>query len=403
MCSAGSFTWPVGVSTNGPYTLLSGLQTNLVFTPTADWSTENDLKSHKYNHHTRIAYLGSTIFVAHSSAGTNEADSGQQTVVQFSRDYGTNWSDPVLVCPAQSTWKAVPFENGARISYPRNFQILSNALYLVSAIDQCDTSGGEHYIGIALVACRLFEDGTLGPLFRISTADYTPLSGKPYIAYDSDLGPPLYSYSKIYGTWGGTWASAPDSDWHWKYVTNGPGFSITVSEPNTFSVDGSANNLTRLWRNADFPDYWFVWQADSTDGGLSWTKPQATTVPNGATEITGMSLNDLRYVIISNPAHSGRDPLYLAITAPASMDITTVGAIQQGVSSVPVYASATKTGGAAYPSVVQKANYLYVAYSIHKESIGFSRILIPGRNGNDNDKIKHSWISSFRTLTLKGK
>lgn len=383
------FDWPAGISTNGPYTLVSVVSNSTVFMPSSASATENDLESHKYNHHTRIAVFSNRVFIAHSSYPTNETDAGGQTVIHYSTNHGVSWSSPALVCPPQSSWQTISNccgLDGSRIAYPRNFQILSNKLYLVSAVDQVHVIGGvsQFLVGIALMANEIGLDGTVGTIFRISPANYTNIDSKPFVAYDSTLGPPIYSYSKLYGTWGGSTPFDTQSDWiGWTYQN-----PYNYVEPSTFSQDGSSLNFFRLWRSISSVLY--IALSTSSDGGGTWSALSDLTVPNSPSEMSGIRLMDGSFCIIGNPqglgpGGGGRDPLFLAKSSSSSTALTNVWAIRQGISGTPTYAGNYKGGGASYNDVVQVGNYLYVSYSIQKESIGFSRVLIPGLDDNNND------------------
>lgn len=76
-----------------------------------------------------------------------------------------------------------------------------------------------------------------------------------------------------------------------------------------------------------------------------------------------------------------RDPLFLAITDVDSVNVTDVYAIRQGLSDTPTYTGAGKHGGASYVSAIEVdvagTPYLYIAYSLQKETIGFSKLPIP--------------------------
>lgn len=373
------FSWPSATDVKGPYPLVSVSQNTTVLTPPATPAiSESDLLTHQYRHHTRISAFGGLIFLAFSSAGTNEADGGMQCAMCISTNKGTNWSAPISVVPSQSQFTNLYFLAGSRISYPRDFEIYNGTNYLVCAVDDIESSGGLYY-GSALLAVACYTNGTIGPLLRISSATYPVVDGKSVASYDSTFGPGLMALSKVYGCWGGSSVNSAQSEWiGWWYSG-----SILLDEPNTFSVDGSTTNLYRIARASSS-----VMQSHSIDSGATWSASFGTSVPNAPSETTGLRLSTGQFVIIGNPVSGStlRDPLYLAITASNSTTITNVYAIRQGLSQVPTYPGFGKQGGAAYPSVCQNGNYLYVGYSMQKESIGFSRVLIPGLPDNNNDQ-----------------
>ena len=83
----------------------------------------------------------------------------------------------------------------------------------------------------------------------------------------------------------------------------------------------------------------------------------------------------------------GRSGLLILIAT-----ITNVTSIRQGLTGTPTYSGTGKGGGAQYPDAVQVGNYLYVSYSMQKESIGFSRVLIPGLADDNSD----AWPSNYQ-------
>jgi hypothetical protein len=383
------FTWPA--SNTGPYTLAANMTSIVAFAPSAITSDETNLLSHKYHHHTRISAHQNAIYLAFSSNRTNEWDGGMQCGMVVSTNHGLNWSLPISIVPSQSVWTNSPVGSlpGSRYSYPRNFTLYNGTNYLVCAID--DVVGIGYEQGAALVARAVYPNGTVGSLFRITTNTYTPIDGKTAIDYDSTLGPPLLTDSKLFGCWGGSfaWDSTVASEWIGWLFSDPRGWT----EPNTFSVDGSATNFYRIWREVTdsvVENEYFLWQQQSTNTGSSWSTPVITEVPNNPSEIAGIRLSTGQYALVGNPKiyldqSMNRDPLYLAISAPNSTTITNVTAIVQGSTQQPIFPSTSKAGQAQYPSLCQNGNYIYVGYSIRKEDVGFSRVLIPGLVNNNND------------------
>ncbi len=115
------------------------------------------------------------------------------------------------------------------------------------------------------------------------------------------------------------------------YKTTGVEFLVGgVKAPDawqSFPVLGSASEL-----KAEEPDWWilpdnnlaavfrdnrrsgFLHRAFSTDDGRTWSKPVKTNFPDATSKISGLRLNDGRYVLVSNPNPNRRDPLTLAIS-----------------------------------------------------------------------------------------
>jgi len=391
----GTFTWPS--SNAGPYTLLStGVTSFLVSAPDGNPITESGMATHRYQHHTRIYNLGNNplgsnvIAIAYSSAFSNEADAGEQTGISFSTNRGTNWSAPLQVIPSQYPW-INNMSNGVtivgqRITYPRNFDTANGSNWLVSATDvYFDTS--MHEVGVGLIACAVLTNQTIGPLILISTNNYPQTNGMPLVVptYNSGMHDALMPNSIVYGRWGGRSQAYPTEWTHWWF----DGDNNWV-EPSTTSFNGSSTNLVRFWRctGGTSNEVHLVGQTHSTDSGSTWSAITFSQVPNAPSETCIIRLTDGRFAILGNPRNSfgqGRDPLFLAVTDTNSTSVVTVNAIRQGLSGVPVYIGWSKNGGASYVDAVQLGNYLYVSYSIAKEEIWFSRVLIPGLADNNND------------------
>jgi hypothetical protein len=382
------FKWPAGTNITGPYPLVPTIVNATVSAPNSSAATEGSIPSHKYSHHTGIAAQalsggGYMEWVAFSSNATNETDGGMQTAVCYSTDKGVTWSAPLLAVPSQSNWQLSQPTNivGSRYAYPRNFTLYNGTNYLIIGVDDLlDTGGDLHGAALYAIACN--TNGTLGTLFRISSAACPTVDGKTVPAYDSTLGPPLMIDSKIYGVWGGSTPNpgAPAEWTGWQQA-----LQQTYVEPTTFSVDGGATKFYRIWRGLN---NFYSSQAYTTDAGTNWTIPYPTEIPNTPSETRGLRLTDGRFAILGNPVSSSgtvyRDPLFLALTAANSVVVTNVYAIRQGISKDPIYAGYGKSGGASYVSAVQIGNHIHAAYSLEKETIGMSNFLIPGLAEDNN-------------------
>ena len=84
----------------------------------------------------------------------------------------------------------------------------------------------------------------------------------------------------------------------------------------------------------------------------------------------GMRVPDGR-ILLFGDVGSTRDPLYMSIHSSAGVQLS-LYALQQGISSTPTYAGTGKSGGSQYPGADFDGTNVAAAYSIHKESIGFT-------------------------------
>ncbi|MCB1225557.1 MAG: exo-alpha-sialidase [Verrucomicrobiales bacterium] len=105
------------------------------------------------------------------------------------------------------------------------------------------------------------------------------------------------------------------------------GGTRALDDWQSFPVLGTASELS-----AEEPDWWilpdqtlcavfrdnrrsgFLYRAFSTDDGRSWSPPVKTNFPDATSKISGLRLNDGRYVLVSNPNPKKRDPLTLSVS-----------------------------------------------------------------------------------------
>ncbi len=370
-----------GSGLTGTYPLIGVTSNYTVISPDGNTPVEGSLVTHRYRHHTRILNNGSgKTYVAFSSGGSNEDASGQQVAMCVSADKGLTWSAPILVVPSQSTFSGTgaTYETGKRIAYPRNFQTVTGTNYIICAVEETQTN--TTLIGLALLARAINADNTLGTLYRISNASYAAIDGAATVTYDSGFAGALYDYSKLYGKWGGSSPTQPPSDWIGWVTEN----ALDFTEPSTTVINPFV--MLRVWRQ-NTTAVQRLYQALSYNGGATFGPITITPIPDCPTSTTVGTLTNGDIFLVGNPVsivNALRDPLYLAIYNP-SMLLKSLNAIRQGLSETPVYAGTSKIGGASYADAVQVGNYLYVSYSVHKEDIGFSRVLIPGLADNNND------------------
>lgn len=357
---------------SGPYTVVPKPFHSTVITPNGAAPAENAYYSHRYHHHTRIAVHRERVWVACSSSGTNEDAGGQMTIVMSSTDDGARWDKPLQVVAPQSQWNGngASYVRGSRISYPRCFVKQNEALYIVAAIDTVNTTN--NLIGAALVAAECRSDGTIGPLFRISSAAYSPLPGFSAIDYEDQPG--LMRNASLFGTWGGSSPENIASPWPGWISYNGQSFA----EPSTCQLDDDGVNFLRTWRRITSPDK-HVYASISSDGGSNFGPLFRTGIPDSPSPAASLRLRDGRVALVGNPVDSGslRDPLYLALFDGKYGALQRLLAVRQRIPAVPKYPGSYKGGGASYADLTEGSGKLYLSYSMQKETIGFTRIEIP--------------------------
>lgn len=357
---------------DGTYSFAPGLTNYAVDGPNGATATYSDLATLRYHHHTRVA-VGSNgrVWVAYSGGLDSEDGSGQITEVRSSTDNWTTSTAQTIVTPSQST----PDDShhpDIRITYPRAFVKYNGDLYLVSAVDQKTSYGGNtDEIGLALLAVKCNPDGTIGSPFLISAETYTPLATFPSYTYDPTLGPPLFLQANLFGTWGGSCPFQAPSSWT-GYTTNGGAVFV---EPSTITVSQDGQRLYRLWRRVNGSPTNLMYYSFSANLGSTWSPVIATNLPNAPSETTILKLANGNIAVVGNNQGDGvwRDPLYLAIFDGKTGYIRSVNAVRQGLSGVPTYPNG-QTGGAQYPGIWEDNGTLYISYSIAKQQIGMTTI-----------------------------
>ena len=342
----------------------------VVLSPDGSEPTESALRSHRYHHHTVAITTDNLVWVGFSSSGSNEDAGGQMVLCASMNKKKNQFGPPIQLVPPQSAW-AGNGNYGGRISCPRNAQTLDGRSFIVSSIDEVDAQ--RKRVGVALVANECKDDGTVGPVFRISEQPYKALPGFADIPYDSSLGPALYAHSKIYGIWGGSMpAPVVQSDWAGWLEEAGELFG----EPTTTELaDG---RMFRLWRKAGGANAAFWWGTYSSDSGRTWDKVSVTDVPNAPSSGFLLKTRSGKLLLVANPQNRPRqairDPLYvLSIDGNKKSDAVAY-AVRQHVTGVPMYRGIGKGGGASYPGAAEDADSLWVSYSLQKETIAVSRL-----------------------------
>lgn len=371
-------------SRTGTYTAATVTNQVTTITPTGATQTENDLPTHRFRHYACITHHNGRIWLAHASGGTAEDNSGQKVVAQYSDDKGATWSSLIEVIPSQSTFSTANtlWPLGKRACFPRMFIKNEGTLYLITTINESGIDGTfTGIIGNAMLATPVNSDATMGTTVRISPTSYAQVDSKPLFSYDSTLGGKLFAKANVFGMHGGSEPSQPPSDWIGWESQGGVTF-LELSTAYDSSTD--PNSLVRLMRAFPTDVYNAVYMNRSKDGGTTRDWIRLTNAPNAPSVTRILRLKDGRFVIIGNQ-ESNRTELYVALTSANSLRVNLVRSVINGVSSTPTYSGAGKNGGASYVDAVQVGNYLYLGYSLQKESFGFSRVLIPGDTDNNND------------------
>jgi hypothetical protein len=344
----------------------------VVLSPDGSEPTESALRSHRYHHHTVAVTTDNLVWVGFSSSGSNEDASGQMVLCASMNKKQNQFGPPIQLVPPQSAW-AGNGNYGGRISCPRNTQNLDGRSFIVSAIDEVDAQ--RKRVGVALVANECKDNGSVGPVFRISEQPYKALPGFADIPYDSSLGPALYAHSKIFGLWGGSMPPpVVQSDWIGWVEEGGESFTESTT------IELGSNRLFRLWRKTSGQNTDFWWGSRSNDTGRTWGNISITDIPNAPSAGFFLKTKSGKLLLIANaqnkPRRAIRDPLFvMSINGDMKSNLVAY-AVRQHVTGAPIYRGIGKGGGASYPGGAEDANHLWVSYSLQKETIAVSKLPI---------------------------
>lgn len=108
-----------------------------------------------------------------------------------------------------------------------------------------------------------------------------------------------------------------------------------------------------------------IYRADSDDGGLAWSVPYPTKLPNNNSGIDVVRLPDGRLVLVYNPVPINwgpRSPISVAVSNNQGEDWDLVANLETG------------HGEFSYPVVLAQGNEVMISYTWHRTNIAFWRL-----------------------------
>ncbi|MFD2788707.1 hypothetical protein KCTC52924_01017 [Arenibacter antarcticus] len=106
----------------------------------------------------------------------------------------------------------------------------------------------------------------------------------------------------------------------------------------------------------------YLYRAFSTDNGRTWSKPIQTNFPDARSKFHGLRLSNGKYILVSNPHPTKRDPIALSISDDG-MVFTKMGYLMGGRQI-------------DYPNVIEHEGYILIAFSGTKQKIEVLKIKI---------------------------
>ena len=136
----------------------------------------------------------------------------------------------------------------------------------------------------------------------------------------------------------------------------GSNTELSAEEPHWWALpDGRLAALFRDGRRSGF-----LYRAISADGGRTWSRPVRTNFPDATSKFSGLRLVDGRYVLVSNPNPSTRDPLAISISDDGLV----------------FHTMAYLAGGrwVDYPHVIERGGHLFIAFAGGKQTVEVLRV-----------------------------
>lgn len=320
-----------------------------------------DKKAGGVNQHNYLAHHDGQFWAMWSDGPGVEDRVGQRVKFATSAD-GLKWSTPKFLTPIPPNSGPDSPHYGTRTDkgmrwISRGFWQREGELLSLASLDEAAGFFGK---SLELHAFRLQSDGTwqdAGVVFDDTINNFPPLKLRK-----------------------GDWMMSRRMH---DYKTSGVHFLVggvkSLSDWQSFPVLGSASEL-----KAEEPDWWilpdntlaavfrdnrrsgFLYRAFSTDDGRTWSTPVKTNFPDATSKISGLRLNDGRYVLVSNPNPKKRDPLTLSISNDGLVFTKMLYLV----------------GGRHidYPHVIEHGDSLFIAFAGGKQSVELLKVKLSDVN-----------------------
>lgn len=336
-------------------------ETSRIFTPEGEdgWY---------YSHHPYITKFNNRFYAFYSSGRVNEDDCGQRIMMAVSDDF-QHWENRVLV-------DSIMGESSEWVLYCKGYYIYDGKLTVFF-------QGYEYYES----DLRYNEDGT-----PLRPAGYESIQRGTFYVQTSD-GQTWSEYKKLEGTsiWGGNLSPellASQDRLFWSgygnlsYSDDLSGTGLWKNVPLTLA-DGIA-------RPKDITESGFYQLPDGTillfsrtddkvllcaasfDGGATWTDMYQTKFQDNSAKFKFGTLSDGRYYFLGNFSYK-REEIVL-ITSEDGITFNNWYYLADGTDYTQLKAGLYKGGTYGYPNNYIDGEYMYVIYSMYKESIEVLRV-----------------------------
>lgn len=334
-----------------------------------------------YNHQPMLAYWNGQFYMHYLSDPVGEHIPPSQTFLVTSKD-GYHWTNPTILFPPYK----VPdgYTKPGRTDYAKNLmaimhqrvgfyvskegRLIAMGNYGVALDKKDDPNDGN---GIGRVVREIRKDGSFGPIYFIyyNHAFNERNTDYPYFKRAKDKGF-VKACQEILDN--------PRYRMQWVEEADRGDSIIPLNKEykayNDYTLpDG---RLVCLWKHA--------LTSISMDGGYTWAQPvlRAKEFVNSNAKIWGQRLSDGTYATVYNPSEF-RWPLAISLSKDG-LEYTTLNLVHGEVPPMR-YGGNYKSYGPQYTRGIQEGNgipvdrNLWVSYSVNKEDIWVSRIVVPVR------------------------
>jgi len=302
------------------------------------------------NQHNYLAYHQGKFWAMWSDGPGIEDRAGQRVKFATSAD-GLTWSTPkyLSATPRGSGPDSPYYNQRSRQGFryiARGFWQRDGELLALAALDEAADFFGK---SLELHAFRLGADGAwkeAGMVFQDAINNFPP---RQLPSGDWMMSQRKHDYKKtgVHFLVGGVqsldqWESFP---------VLGSNSALKAEEPEWWVLPDGA--LMAMFRDNNRGG--FLYRAFSTDQGRTWSSPTKSNFPDATSKFCGLRLSDGRYVLVSNPRPTKRDPLTLSISKDGMVFDTMIYLV----------------GGRwiDYPHVIEQDGHLFIAFAGGKQSV----------------------------------
>lgn len=309
-----------------------------------------DKKAGGVNQHNYLVHHNGKFWAMWSDGPGIEDRVGQRVKFATSPD-GLKWSAPEFLTPIPPDSAPDSPHYGTRTD--KGFRYISRGFWKrdgeLLALASLDEAAGFFGKSLELRAFRLKDDKSwedAGLVYKNAINNFPPLKLRT-----------------------GNWMMSRRAH---DYKTSGVHFLVGgvkgLDQWESYPVFGTASEL-----KAEEPDWWilpdeslaavfrdnrksgFLYRSFSTDDGRTWSPPIKTNFPDATSKISGLRLKDGRYVLVSNPCPTKRDPMTLSVSDDGLVFTKMLYLV----------------GGRHidYPHVMEHEGHLYVAFAGGKQSV----------------------------------